>query len=78
MIRTLMIFALLVFAGFFAGLQLAYDSMNPCRALAVEEARQSVLPTAVAHLWTRSETAPMGPWRCTRGLLRAWRDRLQS
>jgi hypothetical protein len=78
MIRNLMVFALLLFAGFFAGLQLAYDTMNPCQALAVEEARRSLLPTAVAHLWTRSETAPMGPWHCTRALFSSWRDRLQS
>jgi len=78
MIRNLIVFALVVFAGFFAGLQLGYDTMDPCRALAVEKARRSLLPTAVAHIWSRADTEKMGALRCTSGLIGSWRNRLQS
>lgn len=78
MIRNLVVLILLVFAGFFAGLYLAYDSMDPCRAWAVEEARRSVLPTSIAHLWTRSEAAHTDRLTCSRALIASWRDRLSS
>ena len=76
MIRNLVVLALLVFGGFFVGLYLAYHTMDPCRALAVEDARRSTMPTTVAHVWTRIETAQMDRLHCSRGLLRSWQDRL--
>lgn len=78
MIRNLMVFTVLVFAGFFIALHLAYHSMDPCRALAVEQARRSPVATGIAHIWTRAETAHRGPAACTRALIGSWRDRLQS
>ncbi len=78
MIRNLIVLALLVFAGFFVGLYLAYASMDPCRALAVEEARRTVVPTVIAQIWTRSETAHKDRLSCSRDLLRSWRERLSG
>lgn len=76
MIRGLIVLLLLIFAGYHLGLYLAYHSLDPCRALAVEEARRSALPTGVAHVFTRAETADRDRWQCTRGLFSSWQDRL--
>ncbi len=76
MIRSLILFLLFLFGMFFAGIYLAYDSIDPCRALAVEEARRSMMPTAVAQLWTRIETSRMDRLSCTKSLLESWRERL--
>jgi len=76
MIRNLIVLFLLVFAGFFASLSVAYHTMDPCRALSVEEARRSVLPTPIARVFTRAKTSHKDRWQCTRGLLNSWQDRL--
>lgn len=76
MIRNLIVLALLVFGGFFVTLHLAYRTMDPCRALAVEEARRSIAPTAVARLWTRIKAREMNPIQCSRALIGSWQDRL--
>jgi hypothetical protein len=76
MIRNLVVLLLLVSACFFAVLHLAYHSMDPCRALAVEEARRSALPTSIAHVLKRTKIAKMDRVQCTRELLRSWQDRL--
>lgn len=78
MIRSTILFALFLFGLFFAGIYLAYDSIDPCHALAVEQARRSVVPTAVARLWTRIETGHMNRLTCSRSLLESWRQRLAS
>ncbi len=76
MIRSLVVFLLFLFGIFFAGLYLGYATMDPCRALAVEEARRSPAPTGVAHLWTRIETSGMSRVVCSRALIMSWRERL--
>lgn len=76
MLRNLLVLLLLVFAGFFIGLQLAYSTMDPCHALSVEEARRSAAPTGLARIFTRAHTASMDRWQCSRGLLDSWQDRL--
>lgn len=76
MIRNLILLALFAFGMFFAGLYLAYGKVDPCRALAVEEARRSAVPTAVAGLWTRIETSRMDRFSCSRSLVKSWRERL--
>jgi hypothetical protein len=76
MIRNLIVFLLFLFGIFFAGLYLGYATMDPCRALAAEEARRSAAPTGVAHLWTRIETSGMSRVSCSRALVLSWRDRL--
>ncbi len=78
MIRSTILFALFLFGAFFAGIYLAYDSVDPCRALAVEQARRSVVPTAVARLWTHIETRHMNRLTCSRSLIESWRQRLAS
>lgn len=76
MIRNLIVFLLFLFGMFFAGLYLGYGKMDPCRALAVEEARRSLAPTAVAGLWTRIETSGMSRVACSKALLKSWHERL--
>lgn len=75
MIRSLILLALFAFGMFFAGLYLAYGKMDPCRALAVEEARRSPVPTGVAQLWTRIETSGMDRFSCSKALVKSWRER---
>ncbi len=76
MIRNLIVLALFAFGMFFAGLYLAYGKVDPCRALAVEEARRSPAPTAVAQFWTRIHTSDMSRWSCSKSLIESWRERL--
>ncbi len=78
MIRSMILFALFLFGMFFAGIYLAYDSIDPCHALAVEQARRSVVPTAVARLWTRLESRHTDRLTCSRSLIESWRQRLAS
>jgi hypothetical protein len=76
MIRSLIVFLLFIFGMFFAGIYLAYGQIDPCRALAVEQARHSLVPSGIAELWTRIDNAGMSRPACTRDLLKSWRDRL--
>ena len=78
MIRNLIIIVLLLGLGFFGGLYAAYGEVMPCKALAVENARRSVLPTGIAGLITRQATADMSQGACTRDLFRSWRERLSK
>ena len=74
--RSLVVFLLFVFGAFFAGLFLAYGQIDPCRALAVEQARRSPAPSGIAELWTRIDNSAMSRPACTRDLVKSWRDRL--
>jgi hypothetical protein len=76
MIRRAIVFLLFLFGAFFSGLYLAYDEIDPCRALAVEQARRSPVPTGLAHVWHRITTAGMSRSACTKALLTSWRQRL--
>jgi hypothetical protein len=76
MIRNLMVFALFVFAAFFAGIYLAYGHIDPCRALATEQARRSTIPTAIAEVWARIGNNHMSRLSCSRTLVVSWRERL--
>lgn len=73
--RGLIVFLLFLFGMYFAGLYLAYGEIDPCRALAVEEARRSNAPTGIASLWTQIETSGMSRPACTRDLFKSWRER---
>jgi hypothetical protein len=77
-IRNLIILALVLFGGFFLVLTIAYDTTEPCRALAVEEARRSAAPTGVAHVWARIKLGHENRLTCSRALIRSWQDRLSS
>ncbi len=74
--RGLIVFLLFLFGMFFAGIYLAYGAIDPCRALAVEEARRSPMPTSVAQVWTHIQTDGMSRPACTRDLFKSWRERL--
>jgi hypothetical protein len=76
MIRNLIVFLLFVFGIFFAGTYLAYGQIDPCRALAVEEARRSAFPTTIAQVGTRIETDGMTRPACTKSLVHSWWERL--
>ena len=76
MIRNLIILALVLVGGFFVVLTVAYDTTEPCRALAVEKARRAAVPTAIARPWTHLKTAKMSRWQCSRALIGSWQDRL--
>ncbi len=76
MIRNLIVLLLFLFGGFFVSLYVAYATMDPCRALAVEEARRSLAPTGVAQIWTRIETTHRDRLSCSQALLHSWRERL--
>lgn len=78
MIRQLIVFLLFLFGLFFAGIYLVYGTIDPCRAYASEEARRSVLPTAVAEVFHRIDNSGMNRLQCSRGLLTSWYDRARS
>lgn len=76
MIRNLIVFFLFLFGAFFTGLYVAYGQIDPCRALAVEEARRSAMPTGIAELWARISNGGMTRPACTKALFDSWRERL--
>jgi hypothetical protein len=78
MIRTLIWTPILLVVGVLAGLYIVYGHVDPCRALAVEQARRasgSVVSRMVEPL-TRMRTSQMSSTACASGLLRSWRDRI--
>ena len=76
MIRNTIVILLFVFGIFFAGSYLAYGQIDPCRALAVEQARRSPAPTGMAEWWTRIQTSGMSRPACTKELAVSWWERL--
>jgi hypothetical protein len=76
MIRSLIMALLLVVVGGLAGIYIAYGSVDPCRALAVEQTRRSVAPAVIAGPLARLTTSRMSPTACTSALLRSWRNRI--
>jgi hypothetical protein len=78
MIRTLIWTPILLVVGVLAGVYVAYGSVDPCRALAVEQTRRasgSMVSRMIEPL-TRMHTSRMSSTACARGLLRSWRDRI--
>lgn len=78
MIRNTLVFVLFLFGAFFVGLYAAYGEFDPCRALSVESARRSSLPTPVAQTWNTLTGERKNPLACTRSLISSWRARLRS
>ncbi len=76
MISRIIIFLVFAAALFFGWMYVQYGETDPCRALAVEEARRAIVPTPVAQLWTRIETSGMSSLSCTRALVQAQKERL--
>jgi hypothetical protein len=78
MIRKLIVFLLFLFGISYAGMMLAYGETDPCRALAVEEARRSAVATPVARVFSRSETRQMSGLSCSKALVLSWQERLRE
>jgi len=76
MIRSTIVFLLFVFGIFFAGMYMAYDTVDPCRALAEEQVRRSPLPDAITRAWNVISARHDNRLSCTRSLVLAWRDRV--
>ena len=76
MIRSLMMTLLMVVVGGLAGIYIAYGSVDPCRALAVEQTRRSMAPAVIAGPLAQMTTSQMSSTACVRGLLRSWRNRI--
>jgi hypothetical protein len=71
---------LIVVVGVLAGVYFAYGSVDPCRALAVEQARRSsgsVVSRLVEPL-TRTRTSQMTSTACARDLVHSWRQRISN
>jgi len=73
----MMTFLFLVVAGL-AAIYLAYGQVDPCRTLAIEQARRAVGTHAsgLVEPFTRMATSQMSSTECVRGLLHSWRERL--
>ena len=78
MIRGLIMLLLFVVVGGLAGIYVAYGSVDPCRALAVEQSRRATgsVASKLVEPLTRMETSQKSSTACARGLLRSWRDRI--
>ena len=76
MIRALVMTPLLLIVLCVGGVYAAYGQVDPCRALAVEQARTSAAPTGLAEPFTRIGTSQMSSTECVRGLLGSWRERI--
>ncbi len=57
---------------------LAYSTIDPCRALAIERARRSPLPAGFARPLTELSVSGLSETACTADLLRSWRERLDA
>lgn len=65
------------------GLYAAYDEVDPCRALAVEQARRTEAQTglhidSVVEPWMRLQTGQLSTGRCVRELVHSWKERWRS
>jgi len=75
--RGLIMTFLFVVVGGLAAVYIAYGQIDPCRTLAIEQARRSHLG-GLAEPFTRLATSQMSSTACVRGLLRSWRERLED
>lgn len=65
----------------FVGLYFAYGEVDPCRVLAVEQARRTEQRIGfdtgnTLETWTRLETSQMSTGACTSAILDSWGERL--
>jgi hypothetical protein len=79
--RTLFLTFVTIIALAAGGLYAAYGQVDPCRALAVEQARRaegdSGLPVGgIVEPITRLQTSQMSTGGCARGLITSWGERL--
>lgn len=72
MIRGLITTPLLLAALGFGALYYAYGEVDPCRVLALEEARRGIAPES----WHRLGVSQMSTGECVRGLADSWWERV--
>jgi hypothetical protein len=78
MVRVLIWTPVILIVAAVAGLYFSYGEIEPCRALAVEQARRSVLPTSFAEPLKRAQTAQMSSTACAKDLFLSWKERLNK
>ncbi len=80
MIRALIWTPIMLVVGVLAGLYIAYGHADPCRALAVEQARRTLGSHAsvLAEPFARLGTSQMSSTACARDLLHSWRERISD
>ena len=80
MIRALIWTPILLVVAILAGLYIGYGQVDPCRVLAVEQARRTLGSEASGLLepLTRLSTSQMSSTACARGLWRSWRERMSD
>ena len=73
----IMTFLFVVVAGL-AAIYIAYGQVDPCRTLAIEQARRAVGSHAsgLVEPFTLLATSQMSSTECARGLLHSWRERI--
>ncbi|MBU6297017.1 MAG: hypothetical protein KGJ79_13605 [Alphaproteobacteria bacterium] len=76
MIRSLIMTPILLIVLCAGGLYAAYGQVDPCRALAVERARTSAVPTGLAEPFARLGTSQMSSTACAGALLGTWWKRV--
>jgi hypothetical protein len=78
MIRTLIWTPIMLVVVVLAGVYVAYGSVDPCRALAVEQTRRASgsMVNRIVEPLTRMRTNQMTSTACAKGLLHSWRDRI--
>jgi len=83
MIRMLIVLPVLLAVLAAGALYAAYGQIDPCRVLAVEEARRAQNATGIGigglvEPWTRFATSQMSTGQCAHDLLKSWRDRMSE
>jgi hypothetical protein len=81
MIKAAFSFILTAIVLIVAALYIAYGEVEPCRVLAVEEARRSDnagLVTGAIESLTRASTSQMSTSECVSRLLDSWGERLKG
>jgi hypothetical protein len=71
---------LMVVVAGLAGIYIAYGSVDPCRALAVEQARRSSgsVVSRLVEPFTRMSTSQMSSTACARKLFHSWLERISD
>jgi len=67
-----------LFLGGLCAIYIAYGQIDPCRTLAIEQARRAVGSHAsgLVEPFTRMATSQMSSTECVGGLLHSWRERI--
>ena len=83
MFRILSVLAVALVLVAAGGLYAAYGEIDPCRVLAVEQARRTQNATGIGisglvEPWMRLATSQLSTGQCARDLLKSWRERISG